>query len=176
MLADFILFVFTYQLLSIFFKTEKRSHKRPAEGIEEEGYMLYFVDFDEQGQLIDLQQLQSIKTKLQQKHEEEKNFVIIVFIHGWNHSAKPDDDNLLLFKDALKKTKQFELEFPYGKEREREVVGVYLTWRGESLNFSKLSFLNTFFEVIKSFTFWSRKKVAEEIGRSGEITKTLLEL
>jgi len=139
-----------------------------ARSIEQkEDYMLSFVEFDEQGQIADPTQWKCLKKELQQKQEKGKGLLIIVFTHGWNHSAKSEDDNLVLFKATLKRIKQFELEnLPYGKEREREVVGVYLGWRGESIAING----------IKLATFWGRKGVAEEIGRSGAITEVLLEL
>ncbi len=123
------------------------------------GYLLGIVEFDDQGQFHDRQQLETLLDKLK---AEERNLVIITFVHGWHHNAEETDRNLRNFKELLSKISLQEQK----NHKNRKIVGVYLGWRGESISISYLNLL----------TFWGRKSTAETVGIQGGVTETLLEL
>ena len=76
-----------------------------------------------------------------------------MFAHGWHHGAQVCDSNLACFRRVLHDFKS--------RYSDREIVGIYLGWRGES------------FRKGRSLTLWSRKNIAQRIGREGALTSLL---
>lgn len=106
-------------------------------------YTLAFVEIDEQGIFWDRKQMQELLDHV----ESKKDQYIIVYVHGWHHSAVDGDSNIEGFQRRLKFTKE---RYP-----NKEVTGVYVGWRGDSIDVNGLNVL----------TFWDRKNVSEEIGK-----------
>ena len=91
---------------------------------------------------------------------------MLLFVHGWHHSAQCCDSNVQSFKKTLGQLRGELAGDLYAgaraqyAEKERpdddfRVIGVYLGWRGQSLP----AFLNY-------FTFWGRKSAAERVGEN----------
>lgn len=116
-------------------------------------YALAFVEVDEQGVLHDREQM---RRALEYIRTQQDSYVI-VYVHGWHHTAKHDDSNVLRFQERLAFTKQ---RYP-----SRNIVGIYVGWRGESVPITGLNIL----------TFWDRKTVSEEVGRNS-LTEFFLRL
>jgi hypothetical protein len=100
-----------------------------------------------------------------------QNIFVVLFIHGWHHSAAPDDVNMRDFhKSLLELDKQ--LAHPdrtafrarHTGSPDVRVVGIFVGWRGRSLP-SLLDYL----------TFWGRKRCAERVGE-GDVGEFLLRL
>jgi len=129
-------------------------------------YRLSFIEYDDQGQL----QLPRAKKSVIESYRNfarDNNILLITFIHGWHHNADgdPEDVNITSFRELLEQASSNESEISALRNRpEREVLGIYIGWRGASL----IGFLNY-------FTFWDRKSTAQEVGYQG-ITEVLLEL
>lgn len=73
---------------------------------------------------------------------------VILFVHGWRHSASFDDLDVRHFRDVV--LPAFAAAHP-----ERRTVGLYIGWRAQSIDaewFGRLS-------------FWDRKATAERIAR-----------
>ena len=95
--------------------------------------------------------------------------VLLVFIHGWKHDARADDTNLQAFRQLLTETALIEQNRPAferaagGRPRNeaRRVVGLYVGWRGESIDVPGLD----------NITFWTRKTSAMHVaeGSSREL-------
>jgi hypothetical protein len=130
----------------------------------EQGYVLGFVEFDDQGQLFDRAQMRKVTDHLfELAAPEDEDLLIMVFVHGWKHSAAPDDDNIQTFRKALRHLAATEsLVGQRSGEKPRRVVGVYLGWRGGSVTVP----------VVKELTFWDRKNTAHKVGRGG-VTEVL---
>ena len=64
-----------------------------------------------------------------------EDLLLVVFVHGWKHSAAAADDNIQLFRQALGNLSSMEqpTSRQAGKEP-RKVVGVYLGWRGGAVS------------------------------------------
>jgi len=125
-------------------------------------YLLGFIEFDDQGQLFDRQQMKAVLTALNEQAALQ-DLLIIVFVHGWKHSAAPRDENIQMFRDMLIHTG--ELESAINRQLDappRKIVGVYLGWRGASITVP----------VIKELTFWERKNTAHKVGNGG-VTEVL---
>lgn len=132
---------------------------------QDEEYTLSFVEFDDQGQLRDRDQMKSVLDNYN-NISAKNDILLIIFVHGWHHSASPGDDNIQRFRGLLSKVSKTEhnnakqLGLP-----PRKVLGVYLGWRGDSIS---IPYLN-------SLTFWDRKSTAHTVGLQG-VTEILLKL
>ena len=133
-------------------------------------YMLGFIEFDDQGQLWDRDQMKSVVDWLSSE-SEKKDLLIVVFVHGWKHNTSPDDDNLKTFRKILRDLSYEEylleqanlrLSSKSVKRSVRQIVGLYLGWRGSSVPIP----------VIENLSFWDRKNTAQKIGHGG-VTEVL---
>ncbi len=128
-------------------------------------YWLGFVEIDDQGQLRDRKQLQAVLDELY-KIAAFEDVLINVFVHGWHHDARPGDGNIESFRQILQQLSRLESQRSAQKQQQpRKVFGVYVGWRGESIDFPGLRYL----------TFWDRKNTAEDVGYLG-VTELLLKL
>jgi len=77
--------------------------------------------------------------------------MLLIFVHGWHHSARTCDRDLACFRSVLA-----QLRKAHKKEDVPAVVGLYIGWRGESLDQRGWNM----------GTLLNRKAVAERIGRT----------
>lgn len=125
-------------------------------------YMLGFIEFDDQGQLFDRQQLWAVMQKVEQT-AADNDFIAVVFIHGWKHNAMSGDENIDEFRRALVRLSQAEHALSQQRGlKPRSIIGIYMGWRGLSLSWP----------VLKELTFWDRKSTAHKVGHGG-VTETL---
>ena len=98
----------------------------------------------------------------------EKPITLLIFVHGWKHDASADDGNVVAFRRLLsgmafieKNRARFEKDAGARISTERKVVGLYVSWRGHSLDVPGLD----------NITFWSRKTAAMHVaeGSSREL-------
>ena len=128
-------------------------------------YRLGFVEFDDQGQLRDREQMNAVLTEYQQLSAFD-DVLLITFVHGWHHSAKPEDENIKSFRKMLADVSVTEgVGSKQQSRKKRKVVGLYIGWRGDSISVPYL----------KGLTFWDRKNTAHEVGQLG-VTEVLLKL
>lgn len=125
----------------------------------EHDYYVAFVEFDDQGWFHDRKQLESLLRLLYQQDKSKKDeFLIIVYAHGWKHNADFCDNNARCFQRLLERFDVMErTNARLEKARPRKVVGVYVGWRGESLNVP----------FVHNITFWTRKAAAARVGDGG---------
>ncbi len=116
----------------------------PAPNEAKDLYELAVVEFDDQGLFRDRAQMDNALHALKR---HERNVDIIMFIHGWHHSAAADDPNLNNFQTLLHRLA--------ARNSTRHIVGVYVGWRGDTLTTP----------VIQDLTFWDRKNTSIEVGR-----------
>ncbi len=129
---------------------------------EGRAYQLGFVEIDDQGQLRDRAQLNLLLNDLTAA-SAHNSLLINVFVHGWHHSAEPGDSNIASFKQSLAELSAVEQQrHPHNARR---IVGIYVGWRGESIDFP----------LLNNFTFWDRKNTAQEVGQLG-MAELLLKL
>jgi pimeloyl-ACP methyl ester carboxylesterase len=115
-----------------------------------------YLEIDEQGSFQDRGQLERALALVS---DTTKPKYVVVFVHGWFHSAGPADENVRRFKCALTN-----LQGIQGNAGE-DVIGVYVGWRGRSWTLP----------VLRYATFWERKNTSEEIGR-GSLVEFLMRL
>ncbi|MEQ1601132.1 MAG: esterase [Methylophilaceae bacterium] len=125
-------------------------------------YLLGFIEFDDQGQLWDRKQMKAVVDKFATE-AANKDLLMVVFVHGWQHNAAPEDGNIKTFRNVLTKLSMDEKHFSEASgQPARQVAGVYLGWRGESISVP----------LVKNLTFWDRKNTAEKVGHGG-VTEVL---
>ena len=127
--------------------------------------LLGYVEFDDQGYL----RRPDIKDALvahMRKLAHDRPLLIAVFAHGWKHNAEASDGNVKAFELFLTKLAAADAQVCAGTSCEgRQVVGIYLGWRG----------LSNRIEPFKTLTFWGRKNRAHRVGGDGA-TEILTEL
>lgn len=142
-------------------KNERKSTPHPIKG---EGFSVHAIEFDDQGELWDPQQLDNTLKHIRwhckksdggSANKENTEVIVITFIHGWLHNATPEDKNFESFTKLIRTRARAEKEFASQNNREaRPIIGVYVAWRGLLLNIPLITFL----------TFWSRKTAALRVG------------
>lgn len=132
------------------------------------GYRLAFVEFGDDGRLLDARQVDEL-VALVEGTAAGSGTLVSVLMHGWQHSGQPGDDNIDRFRELVEATAVMEAQSKGGvASRQRAVVGVYLAWRGD-LYSSELANSVT--------TFWNRLAVADRLGRDGgDLQRTLQRL
>lgn len=84
------------------------------------------VEIDDQGELISFDQLKRVTAKIQA--ESTESFLLVVYIHGWNHNASgrhsSGNEDLDDFRGMLK---------DLGKATGKKTMGVFVSWRGRTL-------------------------------------------
>ena len=132
---------------------------------EFESHDFAFVEFTERGNAFDDRRVADVLDRIGTR-ARAGGAVVVVFVHGWKHNASEEDGNVRSFKEALR-TLGTILGQQYGSGglRTRRLVGVYVGWRGASIQLP----------LVENLTFWDRKAVAEELG-SGGVTRLLLDL
>ncbi|WP_062381579.1 hypothetical protein [Pseudomonas abietaniphila] len=121
-------------------------------------YFLGFVEFNDQGDLWQRQGMEAVLNHLNTE-AAAKDLLIVVFVHGWHHSAKEGDPNINTFRSVLA---DLALAEAASGRPAREVAGVYVGWRGDSLALGP----------VNNVTFWDRKNTAEKVGH-GQVTELL---
>lgn len=123
-------------------------------------HYLGFVEFDDQGQMRERDQMQSVLNTFYDIAAKE-NVLLVTFVHGWHHNAAPDDENVKSFQELLGRLSRVESQ----NSQPRKVLGLYIGWRGESIEIP----------YVNELTFWERKNTAENVGLVG-VTEVLLKL
>ena len=132
---------------------------------EQNEYRLGFVEYDDQGQLRDPKQMDAVLDEYQRIASSD-DVLIITFVHGWHHSAKPEDGNIVSFRNMLGEVSKMESIGSAQQERKkRKVLGLYIGWRGDSISVP----------YVNNATFWDRKNTAHNVGQQG-VTEVLLKL
>ena len=128
-------------------------------------YRLGFVEYDDQGQMRDRQQMNRVLNEYREIAIRE-DVMLVTFVHGWHHSAKPEDDNIRSFRTMLQRLSKKEgLGSLQQSRAKRKILGLYIGWRGDSITIPYLNHI----------TFWDRKNTAHTVGQQG-VTEVLLKL
>lgn len=127
-----------------------------------EGVELHFVEADDEGWFWEPPQAENTLERIARSAAERDTFVV-VFVHGWHHSARCCDGNVEGFKELLRRLDVELSERMYMMARARihgsavappfRIIGIYVGWRGRSSP-----------GFTDYFTFWGRKAAAERIG------------
>jgi hypothetical protein len=114
-------------------------------GDGESTYRLTIVEFDDQGLCYHRPQMQALRDVLATL--KGKKPIILVFVHGWKHDGRSNDENLKQFMALLARR---------AGEVDRPVLGVFGAWRGMTW-YDRLG-------VTENLTFWGRKEAALRVA------------
>ena len=129
------------------------------------GFSLHYVEADDDGWLWHASQASAALAAIREAAAKEDT-IVLLYVHGWHHSAACCDGNVEGFKKVLDRL-QAELRKPMYEQARRDahkatgvpqsfsVVGVYVGWRGRSLP-----------GLFDYLTFWGRKSAASRVGQS----------
>lgn len=136
------------------------------QNVPDEAYTLGFIEFDDQGQLHQRSQMKAVTDHLNTQIAHN-DILIVVFAHGWKHSAAPGDDNIATLRKSLRRLSALESAISGDNPdvSARQVHGIYLGWRGTSVTLP----------LIKELSFWDRKSTAHKVGFGG-VTEVLARL
>lgn len=157
-----ILLCFSVCLLSCSSYRHQQFRADAQTQVRTDEYSLHFIESDDEGWFWEPRQANAALDLI---HEQvaERDTIVLVFIHGWHHSAKCCDDDVEGFKETLTRLSR-QLQRPAhapmkstgqqpASERDINVVGIYVGWRGRSLP-----------GWLDYATFWGRKGSAERVG------------
>src|SRR3984893_1793249 len=125
-------------------------------GAEDGSYKLAFIEFGDQGSMLDPSQLGA---PLQVIGKAERP-LLFVYIHGWqNNAVSGDVCRFEHFIDTMSR-------LPEMTARKINVIGVYVAWRGRDLTVPGLNLL----------TFWSRKSAGQVVASQNGCLAAISEL
>lgn len=127
---------------------------------------LAYVEYDEFGRPYNRGQLDQAVARAAEVAED--NGIVVVFVHGWHHDAAPGDNNVSGFRAVLQRAVDIDKAYPTLKPR--PVLGIYVGWRGESVNSD-----HWYSWPFSQLTFWDRKNTAQNVG-NGDVYELLLRL
>ncbi len=118
-------------------------------------YDLGFIEFDEQGDFWDRQQLASAVNLIKGTSKP----LLVVYVHGWQNNASDQTADVPQFRQVLEQLARTERV----RALKYQVVGVYLGWRGKQ----------AYDPLFKVLSFKNRKDAAVRIGSSNTITEAI---
>ena len=128
----------------------------------DEDYALTFIEFSERGNLFSRDKFDEVMEYIEKENKNSSDgIMVIVYAHGWKHNATNKTGDVNKFRKTLKRLRSVNKDML----SDRKVIGVYLGWRGLSLDVP----------LLDTFTYWGRKSVARQVG-SGGVTEVLLRL
>lgn len=131
-----------------------------VEADDDHGVRLGFVEYDDVGSFWDRRQMDFVLDDLEAELAKRPQ-IVVVFVHGWKHSAAQCDTNVVCFQRVLSFLS--ELEAAQGGGTPRGVYGVYVGWRGAAFG-PRAGF-------VENASFWSRMGAARAVGESGGVTE-----
>src|SRR6267142_179431 len=125
------------------------------------GYTIAVIEFDDQGRFWDRRQVAALEAEMTREAglPDEVAVSTIVFVHGWRDDARVCDKALVAFRQFVRRIATDDLGKLPGRH---PLIGVFLAWRGYSINVWPLEFLS----------FVGRKSTAARIG-SGDVPELL---
>jgi hypothetical protein len=137
----------------------------PAAECNAPGRSLFFVEADDKGEPLRPAQIDGVFTAIDGS-VAGAGALVVVFVHGWHHSAAPGDAYVCRFSDVLASVEQMERGAAALTGRPpRHVLGIYVGWAG-SLYPNALANSVT--------TFWNRLAAADHLGGSNGVLRRLL--
>ena len=132
-------------------------------------YRLGFIEFDEQGDFWDRDQL---RKTVQAIRDTGRGILLVTYIHGWqNNSNSTDAADIEQFRSLLARLTADQTVQMSGLQ----VFGVYLGWRGRVVH--KVNpVVDALTWVGKEGSFYSRKNAATRISSSTPITEAIFTL
>ena len=144
-------------------KANELIRKVTVEG-KDHSYPLYFVEFDDEGFYADPDQKDAVLEAISGSIAEEaagtgsasrtEGTVVLLYVHGLNHNAREEDNNVSCFGELLDATAMMQAR------RGVNVVGVYVGWPGLVYDNSNLNAV---------VAYLGREAAADRIAERGDL-------
>ncbi len=85
----------------------------------------HVIEFNDQGQPHLPAQWQALQARITQTYSGPAP-ELLIFVHGWHHSAKPDDENFVAFEQFYQQMSK--------RDPQRNLLGLYIGWRGDKFD------------------------------------------
>lgn len=131
---------------------------------EEYSYPLHFIEFDDEGFYADPGQKAAIleavrenvgyETGASDSESAASGTLIVLYVHGLNHNARPDDDNVSCFGELLDAAAMMQ------RPRGLNVVGAYVGWPGLVYDSTNLNAV---------VAYLGREAAADRIAERGDL-------
>lgn len=128
----------------------------PNDSANKADFLHGFIEFDEYGNLLNPG---AFEKQMADIRAVNGPLLLVTYLHGWRHSAAPDDDDVREFKLAMRNIAAMD-------GCKRTVIGLYMGWRGQVFAWNS---------PLDLITFWDRKQTAHSVG-NGAVTEVLLRL
>jgi len=141
-------------------------------------YQLAFAEFDDQGLLHNPDNVRKIlkeyKNIVQQAaltddgRQAIQKVILLVYVYGWHHNAQYGDSNVESFRELLYKAATYfnpAQVTENSRTQKVKVLGLYVGWRGESIET----------DYVNMLTFFDRKNTSHEVGTQG-LTSLMLQV
>ena len=136
--------------------------EHPLQNYPGRSFLLGFVEFDDQGKPYIRDQIPTLFNRIEQEARYQ-DLSIVIFVHGWKHNDAPTDTNVVAFRRLLQQIADMELQRAPSYWPARKVVGIYIGWRGLSVNAGELT---------EDLTFWTRMATAHRVAE-GSVREVL---
>lgn len=161
----------------------KEVEKATFEYHPKDGFMVGFVEFDDQGWIFNHEQLEAVQRHIENavkvNDPPARPAIIVSFTHGWRHTAAACDRDAVCFREVLRGLAVYETERARLCSEKaarnqrtsdplcvrRDVIGVMTGWRGAPIG-QRAGLL----ENLNVASFYSRKRTAHLIGQSGYVS------
>ena len=168
LVAGFALAVFAPPETSVFRPSgsERANEEIRTVGVEGEDYSypLYFVEFDDEGFYADAGQKTAVLEAVRRSISDEADgagsgsrvngTVILLYVHGLNHNARREDDNVSCFGELLDATAMMQ------RPRGVNVIGIYVGWPGLVYDNSNLNAV---------VAYLGREAAADRVAERGDL-------
>lgn len=126
---------------------------------------MYFVEADDDGKPLNSAQLQALFSAVEEA-TAGPGVLVSVFVHGWQHSAAPDDSYVCDYGKLMSAIETMESQAARASGRTaRKVLGVYVGWPGKLYPD----------EIANGTTFWNRLQAADRLGADGALLRQVIE-
>ncbi|MCT6699761.1 lipase family protein [Rheinheimera sp. 4Y26] len=135
-----------------------KAYHLPGADIAEQNF--HVIEFNDHGEPHDPDQWAGLAARL--ARHGDKPSELIIFIHGWHHSASPDDENFIAFQQFYQQMAK--------SDAERNLVALYIGWRGDKYDplwLDGSDDATSWVEPLDFPTIFQRKTVARRIGKTG---------
>jgi hypothetical protein len=113
-------------------------------------WKIAFLEYNDKGKRWDLAQRAIVKAVIEEARQGNRPVTVLMYVHGWQNNAYLSGD-----VDKFQAYVKTYAEHVTSSDTPRRMVGVYLAWRGRSLNISP---------VVDWLSFWTRGFTAGVVG------------
>jgi hypothetical protein len=126
-------------------------------------FSIGIVEFDDAGRAWNDGQIRAVQ-EMVQSHLRSNDTLLVAFVHGWKNDCAACNGNLACFRETLALLSAVERDLTPADQRPRDIVGIYIAWRGRSMKVKYADALSAF----------GRKATADRIGgRTSDVTSFL---